>query len=302
MNLNDLTKPVDAAAVTELIKTQFGVDYNIDKLRLKESVQLLNKTDSLIMEFKQNENLHESENNASYMKLIMVHEAATKRVTALTNHIQIQESEMKNKLLTKALKIAALGGTLSEEQLTALRITESMKAVLTNKNTARTFMRKMVESKKASNKALMENEIAQAETTIAAQDIADQIQSMIEKFADIKYKNLPALHDSIRDAQGVDAAQSFNTTVTSSLDELTTSLETAKGDVNNAVAELTGQEVSTDGDLDLDAIDGGEELGGDDLDLDLDAELDFDGGDEDEGFDVDIEPEDDEIDLGRSRR
>jgi len=285
MNLADLTKPVDANTVAELIKNQFGVDYKIPA-KLKESINLLNKTDSLIVKFKQNNNLHESENNSSYMRLLMVNEAAAKRVTELTATTQIQESEMKNKLLTKALKIAALGGTLSEDQLTALRITESMKAVLTNKDTARTFMRKMVETKKASNaKKLMENEIGQAQTTIAAQDIADQIQTMIEKFADIKYKSLPALHDSIRDTQGVEAAGAFNDTVSGTLDELTTSLESAKGGVNNAVAALTGQEIAPGpNDLDLDGLDGAEgEAPADD-------------------FDMDLEADDEEIDLGRERR
>jgi len=300
MNLSELTKPVDASAVADLIKIQFGADYKIGNLKLKESINLLNKTTGMIAEFKQKENLHSSENNASYMKLIMVNEAATKRVSELTANIQIQESEMKNKLLTKALKIAAHGGTLSEEQLTALRITESMKAVLQNKNTARTFMRKMIEAKKNQNTAIMESEIATAQTTIAAQDIADQIQTMIEKFADIKYKELPALNDSIRNAQGVQASEAFNSQLTSSLDELTTSLETAKGEVNNAVAALTGEEVAAPGDLDLDGLDGGDEEI--DVDLDLDAELNFDEPSDEGDFDLDLEADDDEIDLGRKRR
>jgi len=301
MNLTDLTKPVDAKKITDLIKTQFGTEYNIVNLNLKESVKLLNKTDQMIVEFKQTKNLHSSENDASYMKLLMVNEAADKRAIDLTKTTQIQESEMENKLLTKALKIAAYGGQLSEDQLQALRISEDMASVLRNQKTAQTFMRKIVESKKA--KKLMENEIGQAQTTIAAQDIADQIQAMIEKFADIKYKELPALHDSIRNAQGVDAAEAFNTQLTGSLDTLTSSLETTKVDVNNAVAELTGQEVaSSAGDLDLDDFEGGDEMGGE-LDLGMgDDEMgmgDELGGDE---FDLDLEADDEEIDLGRERR
>ena len=299
MNLTDLAKPVDSATVAELIKTQFGKDYNIDKLGLKESVALLNKTEQLIVEFKQTNNLYSSENNATYMKLIMVNEAADKKAIELTKATQIQESDMENKLLTKALKIAAKGGKLSEDQLKALQISEGMQSVLRNQKTAQTFMRKIVESKKA---ALMENEINQAQTTIAAQDIADQIQSMIEKFADIKYKELPALHDSIRNAQGVESAESFNTQLTGSLDALTSSLEQAKGDVNNAVAELTGQEVAMGaGDLDVDALDGEADIDAE-MDLDLDAELDLDGEMAGDDFEVDVEADDEEVDLGRERR
>ena len=232
------------------------------------------------------------------MKLIMVNEAATRRATELTAAKTIQESDMENKLLAKALKIATKGGQLSEEQLTALRISDDMKAILRSQSLSESFMRKLVESKKSK---IMESEINQAQTTIAAQDIADQMQSMIEKFADIKYKELPALHDSIRNAQGVDAAESFNAQLVTSLDEVTASLESAKGDVNNAVAELTGEEVATGaGDLDLDDFGGEPEM-----DMDIDAELDLDGeleaGDDTE-FDVDLETDDEEVDLGRERR
>ena len=136
MNLAEFTKPVDAKAVAEQIKTQFGTDYNIGNLNLKESVKLLNKTDNLIVEFKHKDNLYSSENNASYMKLIMVNEAAIKRAIELTKATKIQESDMENKLLNKALKIAALGGKLSENQLKALRISEGMQAVLRNQQTA----------------------------------------------------------------------------------------------------------------------------------------------------------------------
>jgi len=300
MNLADLTRTVDSETVTKLIKTQFGTDYNIGNLGLKETVTLLNDTDKLIVEFKLKNNLHSSENDPSYMKLLMVNEAVDRRATELTKVTPIQESEMENKLLTKALKIAAMGGKLSEDQLQALRITESMQSVLRNQKTAQTFMRKIIESKRA---MLAESEIASAQTTIAAQDIADQIQAMIEKFADIKYKELPALHDSIRNAQGVDQAESFNTQLVGSLDSLTSSLEQAKADVNNAVAELTGQEVAAGaGDLDLDGF-GGDEMGGE-LDLgmgdemDMDLDLDGDGGE----FDLDLEADDEAVDLGRERR
>lgn len=299
MNLIDLTKPVNAKKVAELIKLQFGSEFDIANANLTESVAVLNKTSQKIVEFKHKGNLHESQNNASYMKLRMLNEAAEKRATELT--LELQESEM-NKKLASALKIAATGGTLTMEQLESLRVSEDMQAVLKSPKTAQAFMQKVVESKKAQK--IMEGEIDQAQTTIAAQDIADQIQGMIEKFADIKYKELPALHDSIRNAQGVDSAESFNTSLTSSLDSLTSALETAKADVNNAVAELTGQEVAAGaGDLDLDSIEGGEE----DMDIDMGEPEDeglpgIDDAGDDMDFDLDLEDDDEEIDLGRERR
>ena len=121
---------------------------------------------------------------------------------------------------------------------------------------------------------------------------------MIEKFADIRYKELPALNDSIRNSQGVEEATAFNDTVLASLEELTGSLETAKVEINNAVATLTGAEIAPmGGDLDFDNMDGeieGDfELGGDDAEL---------GGEFDMDFETDDAPEEEFTDLGGDRR
>ena len=234
MNLDDLQKPVDSTKVSSLIKSQFGKEYDISKLNVTEANTLAKKADKMIYEYKMQNNYHNGQSNSSYMKLLMLKEAAEKRAHELYN---LQESTM-NKKLASALKIAAAGGTLTESQLADLNVSETMKSVLRNATSAKDFMVKIVESRKA-KQALNENDIGQAQTTIAAQDIADQIQGMIEKFADIKYKELPALHDSIRNAQGVEQAQSFNDSLTMSLEELTSSLEAAKSEVNSAVAVLT---------------------------------------------------------------
>jgi len=307
MNLKDLTPALTAKTVSKQIKTQFGANYNVEKLGLSESVKLLNKTNNMIVEFKHTSNLHESENNASYMKLIMVNEAAYKRAEELTEAPNLQGTEMNNTYV-KALKIAALGGQLSEAQLKALQVSQPMQQVLESQESAQRFMKKIVENKKA-KRALKESEIATAQTTLAAQDIADQIQTMIEKFADVRYKELPALQDSIRSSQGVEAAESFNSVVLASLEGLTSALESSKTDINNAVSSLTGEEMPMgDGDLDLDAVEGGDEMNMDDEldlgmgDMGMDDEMGMDdmGGEDD--FAMDLEADDETVDLGRARR
>jgi hypothetical protein len=148
----------------------------------------------------------------------------------------------------------------------------------------------------------MEGEIDAAQTVLAAQDIADQIQTMIEKIADVQYKELPALQDSIRNSQGVSEAQQFTETVTDSMQELTQSLETAKSDVNDAIAVLTGQEVADPmGDLDIDGMD--DDMDDDDMDDDIGGDK---GAEEELGdeFDMEFEPDNEEeiAKLGRKKR
>ena len=304
MNLDDLTQAVTSAKINKQIKTQFGSNYNIENLGLNESIALQKKTSGMIVEFKNKKNLHQSENNELYMKTLMVNEAASKRVFEIVESQQPKGSKMNNKFTT-ALKIAAMGGELTEAQLKALQVSVPMQQVLESKQSAQRFMRKIVENKKAKI-ALKESEIATAQTTLAAQDIADQIQTMIEKFADIRYKELPALQDSIRSSQGVEQAESFNSVVLASLEGLTAALESSKTDINNAVAGLTGEEMPMgDGDLDLDSVEAGGELNMDDeLDMDMDLGLDDEMGDMGGGddFDMDLEPDEEVVDLGRERR
>jgi len=292
MNLKEFIPAMTTSEATANIKRQFGKTLNLADLNLTETIKLLNKTNKLIVETKNSEKIHTSHQSKGYLKAMMVNEAA------LTHAIELTKGTSMNKHYVSALKIVALGGKLSEAQISSLKVSSKMKAVLESQESSQKFMKKIVESKKA-KAALNEGEIADAQTTLAAQDISDQIQTMIAKFADIKYKELPALQDSIRGAQGVDAATTFNSSVTDSLDTLTQSLESAKADVDNAVATLTGQEISTgEDDLDLDGLESSS-----DEEMDIDLDFDGDAGEDDDSFDMEMEPEmDDEVDLGRARR
>lgn len=290
MTLSDLSKPVDSARILELIRSQFATKYNLSRLGLTESTNVLTKTNTLIARLKQKSNIHESQHSVAYTKLIMLKEAVNRHISELADVQPKQETKMNTKF-TQALKAVAQGKQLRESHIRSLRLSESMQTVLRSPASARAFMKKIVESKKS--KLLTEGEIDQAQTTIAAQDIADRIQQMIGKFADIKYKELPALHDSIRNSYGIDAAKQFNEQLIGSLGSITDALESAKVDVDNAVAVLTGQEVAGELDLDLDGLESDED--------DAEHEVDTDS-DEDE-FDLDFEEEDeDEANIGRERR
>lgn len=299
MNLTDLTPDITVTQIEKIYKNQFQKPLNVSNLSLKESEKMLKKTQQMIREFKHTKKAHYGEKSPTYLRLRMVEEAASKRIAELVESYTDKENSGSRKMThdyVKALRSVAAGSKLSESQIKKLNVSRGLRRILESRKLAVGFIRKIVETKRTNSVPLMEGEIDQAQTVLAAQDIADQIQSMIEKFADIKYKELPALHDSIRNTQGVQEAEQFNTAVTQSLDTLTQALETAKADVNNAVAQLTGQEVAGPNDLDMDNLEGDV-----DVDLDVDAEL----GDEDLGdeFDMEFEPEDEDLaDIGRERR
>lgn len=125
---------------------------------------------------------------------------------------------------------------------------------------------------------IVESEMAKSEAILAAKDMVDSIQDMLEKIGKMQNEQLPALLDTIRDQIGTEQAEAFKGAVGPLLGELSQTLQQGRETADGAARSLTGEEVGG-GDMGLGgAPDLGPSLGGmgDDLETsDLDA-----GGDE----------------------
>jgi len=134
--------------------------------------------------------------------------------------------------------------------------------------------------------ALMESELERAEIVLAARNIVDEIQDMIQDLSKTKVEKLSPLVDRVKAEFGLDLAESFNTTVSTQLDSALESLAAVKDSIDTESLKLSGdvepEAVSDFGDAgmepEIDAID----------DLEVD------------GADISIEPTDDleDIDVG----
>ena len=122
---------------------------------------------------------------------------------------------------------------------------------------------------------MVENEeVEKSQVVLAAQDMVDQIQKMLEDVGQMQVKELPALVSSIESEIGVNESQTYNDSVSSQLDTLSASLKEASSALKNALNGLTGQAVDA-------AFDAGADLGADvGMDAGLDAGMDADMGDE----------------------
>jgi hypothetical protein len=212
-------------------------------------------------------------------------------------------------LLGKAIDTAVQGKTLDPRQRAALGTQlGGLQKAMSDPSTA-TRLQQMLktataaESKKARGRRLREaSELQQAQVVLAAQDMVDQIQKMIEQVSAMQFKDLPALVDSIRNDVGMDQAQQFNNDVTAALQGLIqglqgskTQLETAQGVLTGQAPVVPGQDAGAAG---APAIPGGAVPGADTGEVDMDADLDL---------DANLPPEDSEElppakALGRDRR
>jgi len=96
----------------------------------------------------------------------------------------------------------------------------------------------MVENKQ---QLIVESEMAKAEATLAAKDMVDSIQDMLEKIGKMQNEQLPALLDTIRDQIGEQQAEAFRGSVTPLLQQLWQQLTDGRNSADNAARALTGE-------------------------------------------------------------
>jgi hypothetical protein len=139
------------------------------------------------------------------------------------------------------------------------------------------------------NRAMVsESEVQQAQVVLAAQDMIDRIQGMLEDISEMQFKDLPALANSIKNDMGTEQATQFQSAASAALTQLLTAVQSGKTELESAQGVLTGQAPTVPGADDMagglpTAPGAGADLGGaeGDADLSLDANLDIEG-DEDE--------------------
>jgi hypothetical protein len=90
---------------------------------------------------------------------------------------------------------------------------------------------------------LNEGEMGQAETILAAKDMVDTVQDMIEKIGKMQNEQLPALIDSIRDQIGAAQADQYKSQVGQALAGLSTQLGAAREQFDQAARGLTGEQM-----------------------------------------------------------
>jgi len=145
---------------------------------------------------------------------------------------------------------------------------------------------------------VVENEeVEKSQVVLAAQDLVDQVQKMVEEVSDMLVKELPALTDSVQSEIGVNESETFNQQVSEALTSLQAALTTSQSTLKSALNGITGQGGA-------EAFDAGDDMGGaPDMGAELDVQEPLPGGGEEE-MNLDLEaPEEEPLGgVGRSKR
>lgn len=88
---------------------------------------------------------------------------------------------------------------------------------------------------------IAESEMAKSEAILAAKDMVDSIQDMLEKIGKMQNEQLPALLDTIRDQLGIEQADGFKGAVSPLLQQLAQTLQQGRETADNAARNLAGE-------------------------------------------------------------
>ena len=233
MKLTELATPKKSRQVTQVFESYFGTKMPVERLTVREAQSMLERVRGVIAEHQRSINRHTSERNPAYLKLVIMEQALATRVretrpktpqqTAIDRDIAVKN--IADPGLERAVNKGARGMGLTPDE-------------------GRTVANKILQTEQRLRRAyrtLKESEVQQAQVVLAAQDMVDQMQKMIEDTTSMQFKELPALVDSIRNQVGIDQATQFNTDASGALSGLVQNLQGAKQQLETALGVVTGQ-------------------------------------------------------------
>lgn len=296
MKLQELAVTRPTKQIAKVFESHFDQRLSFDSMNRGQVRGMLQRVRGLVNEHRASPAFHHSEKNPAYLKLMMMEQALTQQLqefgatpatgapganpaaTAALSTVQQQQKkkQMQDEIKQKQQEIAALQKAMMNPTMAA-------------ENNTGNFLR--------------ESEIQQAQVVLAAQDMVDRVQKMLEDTTEMQFKELPALVDSIKNEVGVDQAAQFNADAAAALSGLVQNLQASKGQLEAALGVVTG----TGGGAVVPGAEAGADIGaemGADLGADLGAAGALDAAAADAGAELEPEPEatTPAASLGRGRR
>jgi hypothetical protein len=282
MKLQELAVANPTKQAAKVFESYFGTSIKFDTISRRQAQGLLTRVRSLISEHRRTPAFHQSEQDPSYLKLVMLEQALATQTVAgqpaanpqqqqapMAAQQQQKKRQIQDAIKAKQAEIADLQKQMNNPVMSTM------------------------ESRPSLRQRLKESEVQQAQVVLASQDMVDQVQKMSEQISAMQFKDLPALVDQIKNEVGVDQAMQFNTDATAALAGLLQNLQGAKTQLEQALGVVTGQAPTVPGEEIAPPVPGEEEI-------DIDAEIPTVDGEEDidAEMDANIEP----AGLGRERR
>lgn len=280
MKLTDLAAPKKSRQTAQVFESYFGTKMPVNQLTTRQAQTMLNKVRGALAEHQRSTTRHTSEHNPAYLKLVMMEQALAHRVS---------EDMVPPAGSTPAAKPGSTTPTPAKPDPAAMAKLKTAKDKLAKGQTLAPDEQQLVNAQatltaegrlRRAYQYLKESEVQQAQVVLAAQDMVDKMQSMLEDTTEMQFKELPALVDSIRNQIGIEQATQFNSDVTAALQGLVQNLQGSKQQLETALGVVTGQPAPLDASMAASSImpgaEAGAEMGADvgaDIGADVGAEM-----------------------------
>ena len=271
MKFSDIEK-ANSTKLNSKMRDQLGWNLNLSAMTPRSASAMMESIDSKLNAVRSSHKIHVSQKDPNYMGMLMARQV-------LENYIaeskSVKEAELKvdEKAVSKAQQQAA-GIALSGKNLKGASKEMAKMPKKELEKFAKTKSKDLPKHVSESRRRLTEDELGQAQAMLAAKDMVDSMQDMIEDISKMLNEQLPPLTDSIRTAIGSAEADSFKASASSTLTSLLTTVQSSRDAMDQAVRTLSGEPgavtvpgVDAGADLGAEPSLGGEEeidLGGDD--------------------------------------
>jgi hypothetical protein len=256
MKLHELAAPRATQQISQVFESYFGSKISFDQLNRRQAGHMLNRVRGILGEHRSTSARHTSEQNPDYLKLVMMEQALTARLgeMALTPSPATGSNPAAKPAAgvnTGATPSPATGSNPAAKP--GAPVDPKLKMAQDKIKKGQSLSpdeQKMVNAQAAAvaesrvrrqYRMLKESEVQQAQVVLAAQDMVDKMQGMLEDVSELQFKELPALVDSIKNQVGIDQATQFNTDVTGALTALMQTLSGTKQQLDAALGVVTGQ-------------------------------------------------------------
>jgi hypothetical protein len=239
MKLNELAVTRPTQQIAKVFEGYFDQRVQFDSLNRDQLHNMYRKVRGTLNEVRATPARHNSEKNPAYLKLMMMEQALAEK---------IYEDEMAAAPGVDPQQAAAMAikqkmdqkDQVQKDLEAAKKQVIDLQNQLNDLNTTTTVQewRRRAES---NGYYLSEGEVQQAQVVLAAQDMVDKMQSMIEDSTEMQFKELPALVDSIKNQIGPDQAAQFNNDAQAALSGLVQNLQGSKQQLEQALGVVTGQ-------------------------------------------------------------
>lgn len=200
------------------------------------------------------------------------------RILASTFGHNINLGEMSTNALTRMLTTTtAKIATIKENDLKYWENPQYNKLKLIEHQLS-TYIKEVAPARKDGKRAkmkesiVMEQDLEQAEVLLAAKEMVDKLQKMVEDVAAMQVQELMPITDAMKNQLGFEVAEQFNSAADSALGALLDQLKSAKDALDNATLQASGQPTNGPAPTDMSDM------------SDIDDDL---AGLEDDGFDGD---------------